>query len=262
MEYLVLSMLRGGRKNEPLNPKLYDRIKRQIKRDFTPKGRWSAYKSFNLQRIYKKKGGKYKGKKNKSSNLSVWAREKWKNVCTTPYKPCGRKSGSKAKFGYRYCRPTVRVNKRTPTLASELTREQIKRRCKAKKKNPAKHVSRVKRKRSLKKPPAKHVSRVKRKRSLKKKSVRTKCNVVRPSTRPEKKFMVLACANGKQKTIHFGAKGYGHNYSKKARDSYRKRHHCAEEKNKLTANWWSCNYSWNPNSSEKKECPSNRRCKK
>ena len=40
-----------------------------------------------------------------------------------------------------------------------------------------------------------------------------KCNVVRPSDRAGKKKMVKACSGGKEKLIHFGAKGYGHNYS-------------------------------------------------
>ena len=44
-----------------------------------------------------------------------------------------------------------------------------------------------------------------------------KCNVVRPSDRAGKKKMVKACRGGKEKLIHFGAKGYGHNYSAAAR---------------------------------------------
>lgn len=39
-----------------------------------------------------------------------------------------------------------------------------------------------------------------------------KCNVPTRSDRAGKKKMVKACANGKEKLIHFGAKGYGHNY--------------------------------------------------
>ena len=50
-----------------------------------------------------------------------------------------------------------------------------------------------------------------------------KCNVVRSSTRPGKKRMVKACENGREKIIHFGAKGYGHNYSAAARKSFRAR---------------------------------------
>ena len=40
-----------------------------------------------------------------------------------------------------------------------------------------------------------------------------KCNVVKKSDRSGKKKMVKACSGGKEKLIHFGASGYGHNYS-------------------------------------------------
>ena len=46
-----------------------------------------------------------------------------------------------------------------------------------------------------------------------------KCNRVVASDRPGKKRMVKACEGGKEKLIHFGAKGYGHNYSAAARKS-------------------------------------------
>lgn len=87
------------------------------------------------------------------------------------------------------------------------------------------------------------------------------CNRVRKSYRRGKKFMVKACSKGKQKLIHFGAKGYGHNYSKKARKSFRARHRCKTAKNKLTARYWSCKYSWTKGG-HKRKCPKGRRCKK
>ena len=59
-----------------------------------------------------------------------------------------------------------------------------------------------------------------------------KCNVVVRSDRPGKKKMVKACENGKEKLIHFGAKGYGHNYSGAARKSFRARHKCGTAKSK------------------------------
>jgi len=88
-----------------------------------------------------------------------------------------------------------------------------------------------------------------------------KCNRVKKSYRPGKKFMVKACSRGREKLIHFGAKGYGHNYSKKARKSYRARHRCKTAKDKLTARYWSCKHSWTKGGS-KKRCPKGRRCKK
>jgi hypothetical protein len=103
-------------------------------------------------------------------------------------------------------------------------------------------------------------SRKKSKRRRSKKS-KMKCNRVKKSYRPGKKFMVKACSKGKSKLIHFGAKGYGHNYSTKARKSFRARHRCKTAKNKLTARYWSCKHSWTRGGS-KKRCPKGRRCKK
>ena len=48
------------------------------------------------------------------------------------------------------------------------------------------------------------------------------CNKPRPSDRAGKKRMVKACSGGKEKLIHFGAKGYGHNYSAAARGNHSK----------------------------------------
>ena len=59
-----------------------------------------------------------------------------------------------------------------------------------------------------------------------------KCNKVVASDRAGKK-MVKACSGGKEKLIHFGAKGYGHNYSDAARKSFKVRHKCGTATNKL-----------------------------
>ncbi len=71
-----------------------------------------------------------------------------------------------------------------------------------------------------------------------------KCNVVRASDRAGKKKMVKACSGGKEKLIHFGAKGYGHNYSSAARKSFKARHKCDTAKDKLTARYWACKNLW------------------
>lgn len=75
------------------------------------------------------------------------------------------------------------------------------------------------------------------------------CNHPKKSWKPEKKKVVLACSNGKQKIIHYGASGYGHNYSPDARRRFRARHHCESAKNKLTARYWACTDLWSPSSS-------------
>lgn len=70
------------------------------------------------------------------------------------------------------------------------------------------------------------------------------CNKPRASTRPGKKKMVKACSGGTEKIIHFGAKGYGHNYSAAARKSFKARHKCSTAKDKLTARYWACKNLW------------------
>ncbi len=70
------------------------------------------------------------------------------------------------------------------------------------------------------------------------------CNKPKRSTKANKKMMVKACQNGKEKLIHFGEKGYGHNYSAAARKSFKARHKCNTANDKLTARYWSCKKLW------------------
>lgn len=88
-----------------------------------------------------------------------------------------------------------------------------------------------------------------------------KCNKPTKSWRAGKKKVVKACANGREKIIHFGASGYGHNYSPEARRSFRARHKCDKAKDKLSARYWACKNLWTKGGS-KKRCPSNKKCKK
>lgn len=64
------------------------------------------------------------------------------------------------------------------------------------------------------------------------------------SDRAGKKKMVKACQGGEEKLIHFGATGYGHNYSAAARKSFKARHKCDTATSKLTARYWSCKKLW------------------
>ncbi len=88
-----------------------------------------------------------------------------------------------------------------------------------------------------------------------------KCNSVRPSDRAGKKRMVKGCEGGKEKLIHFGAKGYGHNYSAAARKSFRARHKCDTAKSKLTARYWACKNLWAGKGGSTKSSPKSRRGK-
>lgn len=126
-----------------VNKKLYSRIKAEGKRKFDV---WpSAYGSSWLVKEYKRRGGKYKGKKSKDSGLSRWYQEEWIDTCKLPKKvKCGRPKANQSlsswKKTYPYCRPNKRVNKSTPKTVNELSKAQIKRRCSMKKKNPRKKV--------------------------------------------------------------------------------------------------------------------------
>lgn len=88
-----------------------------------------------------------------------------------------------------------------------------------------------------------------------------KCNRVVPSDRPGKKRMVKACANGKEKLIHFGAEGYGHNYSPAARKSFKARHSCDTASDKLSARYWACKKLWAGPGGSKQASPKSRKGK-
>jgi hypothetical protein len=132
--------------SSPLNITLYNKIKAEAKNKFKI---WpSAYASGWVVQEYKRKGGKYSGKKSKSKGISRWYKEKWINICELPKKvSCGRSKLSKSwKKNYPYCRPSVKVNRSTPRLASSLTKEDIKKRCSIKRKSPLKRLRQSKRK--------------------------------------------------------------------------------------------------------------------
>lgn len=129
----------GKKYNVPdnvVNKKLYASIKAKIKKSIKGR-RWGAYDSGRLVREYKAKGGKYRGSKGKT-DLGRWYKEKWVDACAWPKrKPCGRKTKEKI----AYCRPSKKVDSKTPKLVQKLTKDQIKSRCAKKKKNPMKRVT-------------------------------------------------------------------------------------------------------------------------
>ncbi len=118
-------------KNEPIDKKLYNKIKKEADKKFTSPT--SAYKSSWIVREYKKRGGKYKGSKSKSSGLTRWYKEKWidlnrpikENGKIVGYKECGRKSSKSGTGAYPTCRPSKRVSTKTPKTYRELPRKQL-----------------------------------------------------------------------------------------------------------------------------------------
>lgn len=96
-----------------------------------------------LVKEYKAAGGRYKGRPTANAALTRWFDEKWINVCKLPKKvACGRPKGSAKNYDreYPYCRPSVRVNSKTPKTASELTDKELSKRCARKKSNPKKRI--------------------------------------------------------------------------------------------------------------------------
>lgn len=84
-----------------INKKLYDSVKREADHIYTKP---SAYKSMWIVKTYKDKGGTYKND-NQPKNLDRWMRERWVDI--------GKKE-------YPVFRPTRKVSKKTPLLASEI----------------------------------------------------------------------------------------------------------------------------------------------
>ena len=122
----------------PKNKKLYNQVVADAKKRFKV---WpSAYASGWVVRRYKELGGTYQNnKKNTHTTLDRWYKQQWVDVCGLPkIVPCGR---SKASMDdYPYCRPLKRITKDTPKTASQLTPQQIQKRCKKKKKNPLERI--------------------------------------------------------------------------------------------------------------------------
>lgn len=83
----------------------------------------------------------------KGETLGRWFREKWVDTCTLGQKggpkPCGRQQSSVRQ--YPYCRPTIRVNSKTPITWKEMSKEDIRRACEQKRRRPKSRVTRARR---------------------------------------------------------------------------------------------------------------------
>ena len=75
-----------------------------------------------------------------------------------------------------------------------------------------------------------------------------KCNKPQRAAKgSKKKKTVKACKKGKERIIHYGARGYQdytQHKNKKRRKSFRARHNCKTAKDKLTARYWACKDLW------------------
>jgi hypothetical protein len=96
------TVMEGGA--EPLDKELWNSSKKEIEKRYK---KWSAYASGALVKLYKEKGGTFKGS---NKPLERWFKEEW-----TDY----------AKMDYPVYRPTIRVSKQTPLTVSEIPIENL-----------------------------------------------------------------------------------------------------------------------------------------
>jgi hypothetical protein len=71
-----------------------------------------------------------KSKRKTISGLSRWFKEKWVNVCVKKkgkYAPCAKSTKK-----YPYCRPSIRVNSKTPKTVREIPKSTLKKLCRRK----------------------------------------------------------------------------------------------------------------------------------
>ena len=99
----------------PLNKNLYEKAKRIADETYSKS---SAYKSGFIVQKYKELGGKY-ADDNTPKNLKRWIKEQWVDV---------------GKLDYPVYRPTIRINKKTPLLAKEIDKNNLKSQIKLKQK--------------------------------------------------------------------------------------------------------------------------------
>ena len=116
---------------------IYDKAKAIVDKQYK---KHSAYKSMQLIRTYKELGGRINEKFSKpgvtfgKGGTSTWRSEKWKNLSPvaldlTSIKKapvCGVKHPKQGK-NKSICRPTIKINSKTPKLAQDYSKTQIRR---------------------------------------------------------------------------------------------------------------------------------------
>jgi hypothetical protein len=73
-------------------PALWEKVKQQVLRGSKggPPGKWSARKAQLSVKLYKSKGGSYRGKKSSRNSLTKWSREDWGYISKSKKKKYGR----------------------------------------------------------------------------------------------------------------------------------------------------------------------------
>ena len=101
-----------------VNKKLYVKAKAKATRKFGAKS--SAYRSMNIVKNYKSMGGKYSGKKPKSTGLNRWNSEKW--LAVIPYLDGKRVKCSATLNKKVACRPSLKKSKSTPITVQQVVK--------------------------------------------------------------------------------------------------------------------------------------------
>lgn len=104
----------GSGLNTPLDSVLYEKVKKDADNIYSKN---SAYKSGWIVKTYKSLGGKYSGDKPVNMGLDRWYKENWKDI------------GDKE---YPVYRPTKRITKETPLIATEINKSNLKKQIKLK----------------------------------------------------------------------------------------------------------------------------------
>lgn len=103
----------------PTDKKLYEKVKKQADEIYKKP---SAYKSGYIIKTYKSLGGEFIDD-NQPKELKAWFKAKWMDI-----------NPNKTKTTYPVYRPTVRVNKQTPLLVSEIDKKNLEEQIKLKQK--------------------------------------------------------------------------------------------------------------------------------
>jgi len=111
------SRKRGGAK--PSNPKLYDKIKKEI---YSQYPKHSAYRSMMIVKEYKKAGGTYEDEAQNDMNTKKWLKQQWTDANhyyhTGEVVPCGSQNTKDLYGEYPLCRPL--------SILKRLSKEQLK----------------------------------------------------------------------------------------------------------------------------------------
>lgn len=140
---LVHQRVRAAYKNAK-DPKVKRRLKKAL--EYAEKRKESSKKKTERLRKMKKKSDIRKDRVNKiltkesslnkESELDRWFKEKWVDISkkdkSGKHPPCGRSDSEKGK--YPKCRPSKRVNKKTPTTSKELSKKEKSKAVKTKRK--------------------------------------------------------------------------------------------------------------------------------